>query len=554
MPCFRAFYVAIHVACAAVVDTVTIASAKTPWGWTHRGYNARHSDYAPDLPPLPNSCYGRAPPVSVPTWQNNQPFSTVASAPLLVYPPFSAASPPVVFRRGQPLPLSIDGLYIFAGNDTYVRAITASGGRFVWAFQTDGVVSAPLGYDPSRQFVFVGSQAGTLFALRASNGTVVWLANGLSGGVTKAGVVYSNFTDLVFAGSWGGYINAFDAGTGRVMWTYFLPYPAVETTPVVSLDGSSIFVAAHTGRDDPTNWMKGLVARLLTSRIPVSPRLLWMAYLTPQGQNFGQIMPKLVLSADGTRLYATSRSLLRYMGSTVFALNTEVVPNNATSQILWFWRSPPSPFLMVNSPSVMDGEGIPPEYEVLVVAAETSNPDCCDYEFARLIVRAYSALTGAILWEFVDAAHASWSETVLDISPVIAGPPGAAVVYVPTRYGWIWALSMADGSPVWSQALGDDNGVYFLYRLGVTAPIVLTPSGALITVNAPPRNQIRIWGNTTFPVFVDRNSSLVSCAAIGGASSPAPTSGASAPTFERALAVIAIAAGLHSLLTALMPQ
>jgi hypothetical protein len=53
-------------------DTVTTASAVSPWGWVQRGYDVRHSDYAPDLPPLPNSCYRGTPPVSVTPWTNGQ--------------------------------------------------------------------------------------------------------------------------------------------------------------------------------------------------------------------------------------------------------------------------------------------------------------------------------------------------------------------------------------------------------------------------------------------------------------------------------------------------
>ena len=71
---------------------------------------------------------------------------------------------------------------------------------------------------------------------------------------------------------------------------------------------------------------------------------------------------------------------------------------------------------------------------------------------------------------------------------------------------------MANGASHWPLPLGDDRGLYQFYRLGVTAAPILTPTGALITINQAPQNQIRIWGNASLPPFVDLNASLLSCA------------------------------------------
>lgn len=240
-----------------------------------------------------------------------------------------------------------------------MRAISARTGRWRWTFGAGAAVTAPLGYDPTRGNVLAGTVRGAVFAVSATNGSLAWVVTGLGGSITLAGVVYSASTDLVLVGSAGGRFTALDAGTGRVVWTYIQSFSAVETTPVVSLDGAIAFFAAHTGLDDASsNWMLGGIFALNMTRAALASadRLLWIAYLTPNGQYFGQVMPKLVLSADGARVYATTRSYLKYMGSTVFALSTAKQPPG-TSQILWMVRTPQSPWIMMNSPSLYDGPG-----------------------------------------------------------------------------------------------------------------------------------------------------------------------------------------------------
>lgn len=304
-----------------------------------------------DFPALPNGCYEASPPLQDREWQNNQPQSSVYSAPLLIYPPLPATNPGVFAQY--------DGSYVFAGNDTFVRAISARTGRWRWTFGAGAAVTAPLGYDTARGNVLAGTVRGAVFAIGVTNGTLAWVVTGLGGSITLAGVVYSAANDLVLVGSAGGRFTALDAGTGRVVWTYIQSFSAVETTPVVSLNGATAFFAAHTGLDDvSSNWMLGGIYALNTTRATLSSasRLIWIAYLAPNGEYFGQVMPKLVLSADGERVYATTRSYLKYMGSSVFALSTALQPRG-TSQILWMVRTGPSPWIMMNSPSLYDGSG-----------------------------------------------------------------------------------------------------------------------------------------------------------------------------------------------------
>jgi len=160
----------------------------------HRGYNARHYDYLPSFPRY-RSFYRRSQPSRLPLRKTTA-DECGSSAPLLLYPPIPFAADRSVLSR-------YDGAYVYAGNDSFVRSISANTGRWRWTFGADSAVSAPLGFDTTRRRVLVGSRRGPFTLSVPNNGTLAWLVTGL-GAVTLAGVVYSPATDLVFVGSAGG--------------------------------------------------------------------------------------------------------------------------------------------------------------------------------------------------------------------------------------------------------------------------------------------------------------------------------------------------------------
>jgi len=183
----------------------------------------------------------------------------------------------------------------------------------------------------------------------------------------------------------------------------------------------------------------------------------------------------------------------------------------------------------------MDGPGISAASELLVAASETNQ--------GGLSVRAFNTQNGAMVWERVDTTYAYGSaKDLYDVSPIVVGPHGSAVVYVPSIYGYTYALNMTDGSFVWplSLTLGWDGSTNEFKNLGVTAPLVIAPSGAVITANEIPKNQIRIWGNASFPRLVYTSNSLVSCGAIAGPIAIPPPF----PIVEVALDVLGLSLGV----------
>ena len=410
----------------------------------------------------------------------------------------------------------------------------------------------------TRPCSLAGSSSGTVYALNATSGALRWRWIGTGGNVTKAGIIFSAATNLVFAGLSGyngnlGFAYALDAATGALVWTQQLLNPRADVTPVLGLNETIIYFGSNSA-SDPTGavWGPSAFTAMNTTRASLAnnKRNLWSVKTLPTSgppAYFGILMPKLVLSADGTRVYATSRSntTSRTFSSMVLAFSA------ANNSLLWYTASAANVPLLLNSPSLLDGAGINPASELLVAASETVQlGGCCSPEFARLSVRAYSARSGAMVWEQTQDTYAFNTLDLYDVSPIIVGPPGSAVAYVPSRYGYTFTINMADGSYAWrvNQSLGWDGSSGEFKHLGVTAPLVITPSGAVITANEIPKNQIRIWGNASFPSLVDPARSTVSCGALAPLA-VVDVSGASAVGAPNPLAgfsIVGLAIGLST--------
>uniref|UniRef100_A0A6J5ZZW7 Unannotated protein n=1 Tax=freshwater metagenome TaxID=449393 RepID=A0A6J5ZZW7_9ZZZZ len=65
-----------------------------------------------------------------------------------------------------------------------------------------------------RGIVYFGSENGTVYALRAKDGSVVWTYK--AGGAVKGGLAYAN--GKLFFGDYNGHVHGIDAKTGRSRW------------------------------------------------------------------------------------------------------------------------------------------------------------------------------------------------------------------------------------------------------------------------------------------------------------------------------------------------
>ena len=118
----------------------------------------------------------------------------------------------------------------------------------LWSFATSPILSSPT---VTGGVVYVGSNDGKVFALKTSNGAVLW-------SYQSGGAVYSSpavADGMVYFGSWDKYVYALNALTGAVLWT-FQTGSYVQSSPAVvngvvyiaSYDASVSALNATTGR------------------------------------------------------------------------------------------------------------------------------------------------------------------------------------------------------------------------------------------------------------------------------------------------------------------
>jgi len=131
------------------------------------------------------------------------------------------------------VPVAADGrIYFGSSADDTVYAMDATSGAIVWTFYTDGPVRfAPVVW---RDRLFVTSDDGYLYCLRAANGQMIWKlrggprderlpANGrvVSRWPARGGPVVAEDTVYFAAGVWpseGIYVYAVDAASGKIRW------------------------------------------------------------------------------------------------------------------------------------------------------------------------------------------------------------------------------------------------------------------------------------------------------------------------------------------------
>lgn len=134
-------------------------------------------------------------------------------------------------------------------------AVVASSNRVVWTavagagckqdpangcgVQSDGILSI------DGNVVYMGSDDGTVYALRTSDGTAIWKHNtGLE--PVQCGPTLSINGTILYFGSFSGKIWAIEAATGAAIWTYDTG-GAVGSKPVLSGDGETVFQGSFDG-------------------------------------------------------------------------------------------------------------------------------------------------------------------------------------------------------------------------------------------------------------------------------------------------------------------
>lgn len=137
-----------------------------------------------------------------------------------------------------------NGKVYFGAQDGVVTALNATTGQRVWSFQTGGaIVTAPM---VGNGAVFIGSTSGILFALDADTGRLIWNYNAGAPILTSAAL--SADGQAVFGGAENLYAYALRASDGQIIWrTRLQGQSLADRWPVVA--GSTVIYRSQPLRN-----------------------------------------------------------------------------------------------------------------------------------------------------------------------------------------------------------------------------------------------------------------------------------------------------------------
>jgi outer membrane protein assembly factor BamB len=363
----------------------------------------------------------------------------------------------------------------------YRRALPAP----AWSTRLDGPVWAGLRYDAASGLVLVGTDAGSLYALRAATGQQVWRAR--AGGPIRARPTVA--AGGVYALSDDGYLYRFDLRSGRRAWKArvdrgdYVRLPGTDpksrwdrygSTPLVeggrafvgSRDGALVALDAATGRrrwaapagDRVTGGPARLGDAVFFASYDGKVRAVSAADGTPRWEWDAQgAIPNDVVAADGRVL----------VGSRTYDLTAL---DAATGRPLWqyyYWFS-----WVESPPAVRDG------------VAYVGSSDA-------LRVFALDVRGGALRWER-SVPGWSWSQPAVLGDAVFVGAVGDAGYPVP-RAGALLALDRATGEVRWARSATPAERGEWGFAAGPAAAgdVVVAADLAGVVSAFPPRGAAR---------------------------------------------------------------
>ncbi|MEK6228665.1 MAG: PQQ-binding-like beta-propeller repeat protein [Actinomycetota bacterium] len=160
------------------------------------------------------------------------------------------------FKAGpvESSPVLVNGILYFGSWDNRVYAVKASNGKKVWSFQADEQVNTGAAYAAGR--IVIGTDAGSLYALGAKDGRLIWRAQSNSTFGSRE-FFYATPTiayGRVYIGNTDGTMYAYGLKSGNLLWarpsgTYIYSAAAVDDRKVYfgTYDGNFYALDAATG-------------------------------------------------------------------------------------------------------------------------------------------------------------------------------------------------------------------------------------------------------------------------------------------------------------------
>ena len=137
-------------------------------------------------------------------------------------------------------PVTANGVvYVGTHYDGNLYAFNEVTGSMVWNFPTSGPLDSPA---VAGGIVYVGSQDGTVYAVKASTGIQVWKR--ATGKIVDSSPAVSG--GQVYIGNDGGTLYSLNASTGSVSWSLTPDSWPIRDSPAV--DGGDVFIASDYGR------------------------------------------------------------------------------------------------------------------------------------------------------------------------------------------------------------------------------------------------------------------------------------------------------------------
>ncbi len=168
-------------------------------------------------------------------------------------------------------PLVVDGIMFTSGNAGTVYALDAANGELIWKFEPEldpatdtagaGYGNINRGVSVSQGRVFVAAVDGWLYALDAASGAVIWKTDTLeddSRAYSSTGATYVAGDKVIIGNAGGeydarGYFSAYDTATGELAWRFF----TVPGDPEKGYEHPELEMAAKTWSPQ-SRWDVGL--------------------------------------------------------------------------------------------------------------------------------------------------------------------------------------------------------------------------------------------------------------------------------------------------------
>jgi eukaryotic-like serine/threonine-protein kinase len=142
----------------------------------------------------------------------------------------------------QSSPCVDSGVVYVGSGDGSLYAVHARTGILLWKTATGDIIrSSPCVYQST---VYVGSNDGYIYAFNKSDGSIVWKYNTETNGykrVTNSPRVYNG---TIYCGSRSGYFYALDAVRGSLIWRYYYSsnYPMIESS--AAFDNGVVYIGS----------------------------------------------------------------------------------------------------------------------------------------------------------------------------------------------------------------------------------------------------------------------------------------------------------------------